>query len=106
MIANVGNLSESEFSDLATLCSPVEKLLLRYLLTKIYGTEEAAVRFNLNQEMLKKEWLMHLTQLKPWTTLSMKNPLKPDLDISGAKPSTRHCSRNSMAGDRPGRRIK
>ena len=55
MIANVGNLSPSEFSDLATLCSPVEKLLLRYLLTKIYGTEEAAARFNLNQGMLKND---------------------------------------------------
>lgn len=54
-IANFGNLSPQEFSDLTALCSPVEKLLMRYMLSKIYGTEEAAERFNLARATLEND---------------------------------------------------
>ena len=59
MIANFGNLSPSEFSDLAALCSPTEKLLLRYLLVKIYGINEAAARFDFHIGTLKND-LQHV----------------------------------------------
>ena len=55
IIANFGNLSPGEFSDLVHLCSPVEKLLMRYMLAKIYGIEEAAERFNIPCGLLKTD---------------------------------------------------
>ena len=54
-ITNFGNLSAQDFANLTTVCSPSEKLLLRYLLIKIYGIDEAASRFDLAHGILSKD---------------------------------------------------
>lgn len=54
--AEFGNLSREEFSDVAAVSSPTEKLLMRYLLARIYGVEEAAERFGLARATLEKDF--------------------------------------------------
>lgn len=49
------DMTENDFSALTAFASPAEKLLLRYMLAKTYGIEQAAANFSLHRGTLKTD---------------------------------------------------
>jgi len=47
-----GKFTKDEFRELVAVCAPSEKLLLRYVLAKVFGIEDAAKRYGMSKESL------------------------------------------------------
>jgi hypothetical protein len=59
-----GNFSADEFAKLVAVCSASERLLLRYMLAKVFGVEAAAKRFNVGKASLEKDMVLVASALE------------------------------------------
>jgi hypothetical protein len=97
-----GNLSTNEFHKVVAVATPSERLLLRYVLGKVYGIEEAARRYNMSKKALEGDMQCVETALESANELASEEEEHEDEGEEEGEEGEEHDEENEEQDEEEG----